>query len=139
MGKINVGRVIVGGLLAGLVVNIGETILNVPVLGAQMEAALRALNLPPVGGSTIAVFVVLCFALGIAMIWLYAAIRPRFGASAKTAACAGLFVWFFSIFFPSVGYVAMGFMPAKLVTIAALWELVEIVVAAIAGAWLYKE
>jgi hypothetical protein len=30
---INTGGVIKGGLVAGLIINIGETILNIPVLG----------------------------------------------------------------------------------------------------------
>jgi hypothetical protein len=47
---IQMGRVIAGGLVAGLIVNIGETILNVPLAGAAMEQALQARNLPPVGG-----------------------------------------------------------------------------------------
>ena len=33
MGKINMTRVILGGLLAGLVINIGEFILNDTILG----------------------------------------------------------------------------------------------------------
>ena len=40
MAGINMKGVIGGGLLAGLVINISETILNVPVMGAQMEASL---------------------------------------------------------------------------------------------------
>ncbi|PYS33051.1 MAG: hypothetical protein DMG14_32725 [Acidobacteria bacterium] len=37
MPRINVKGVIIGGLLAGLIINIGESILNIPVLGAQLE------------------------------------------------------------------------------------------------------
>jgi hypothetical protein len=50
-------------------VNIGETILNVPLAGAEMEQALQARNLPPVGGGAIAYFVMMCFLLGIAIVW----------------------------------------------------------------------
>ena len=37
MGKINLGRVLLGGLLAGLILNIGEFVLNEKVLGPQMK------------------------------------------------------------------------------------------------------
>ena len=37
--------------------------------------------------------IVMTFVLGIASVWLYAAIRPRFGPGAATAVCAGLAVW----------------------------------------------
>ncbi len=42
MGRINMGRVIVGGLLAGLIVNISEFVLNTMVIGLDMEAAMKA-------------------------------------------------------------------------------------------------
>ncbi len=63
MAKINMGRVILGGLLAGLVLNIGEFLLNEPILGKQWAAAMEALNLPPIGGSAIGLVCgyVLCF------------------------------------------------------------------------------
>ena len=64
-----------------------------------MEEALRASNLPALGGSAIGGFVFFAFLLGIVTVWLYAAIRPRFGAGAKTAVIAGLFVWFFAYFY----------------------------------------
>ncbi len=35
MGKINMARVILGGLLAGLIINVGEFVLNEPILGEQ--------------------------------------------------------------------------------------------------------
>src|SRR3954447_21498164 len=112
MGQINFGRVVLGGLLAGLVINVGETILNLFVVATPMEAALQARNLPAVGGSAIAVFVLLCFALGVSIVWLYAAIAPRFGAGPRTAICAALVTWWFAFAFPQIGNVTIGFVPA---------------------------
>jgi hypothetical protein len=139
MGHINIGRVVGGGLLAGLVINIGETILNVFVLAAPMEAALKARNLPAVGGSAIGVFVLLCFVLGITIVWLYAAIRPRFGAGPGTAVIAALAVWWFAFVFPQVGNVTMGMFPAGVTALATVWGLAEVVIASIAGARFYQE
>jgi hypothetical protein len=139
MGKINMGRVILGGLLAGLVVNIAETILNVIVIAGPMEEALKARNLPPIAGGAIGGFVVLCFILGIVTVWLYAAMRPRFGPGVGTAVKAAVAVWFLAFIFPGFGSVLMGFYPAGVMGATLLWELAEIVVAAIAGAWLYRE
>ena len=39
MGGINLRRVVLGGLLAGLVIDAGEYLLNVVVLGEDMDAA----------------------------------------------------------------------------------------------------
>ena len=44
MSNINIGRVMLGGLLAGLILNIGEFMLNDFVLGAQMKSFLAAHN-----------------------------------------------------------------------------------------------
>jgi hypothetical protein len=139
MGSINVGRVILGGLLAGLVVNIAETILNLAVVAQGMEEALRARNLPPVGGPAIGGFVLETFIVGIVTVWLYAAIRPRFGAGPGTAVIAGAVVWFFAYLHQSVALVLMGVFPASVMLVGTVWGLVEIVVASIAGAWVYRE
>lgn len=139
MTKINMGRVILGGLLAGLIVNVSEFILNMMAFRAQMEGALARLNLPPVGTNAIIGFVVFGFLLGIMTIWLYAAIRPRYGASPKTGACAGVAVWFFAYLYPSAGMALMHMFSRRLIAVAVVWGFAEIVIAAVAGAWLYKE
>jgi hypothetical protein len=139
MQGINLGGVVRGGLLAGLIINISETILNVPVIGSDFEAALAGFDLPPIGGGAIAVFVVICFLVGVLSVWLYAAVRPRLGPGPQTAACVGLVVWTLFILFPVVGNVVMGLFPPRLSLIAVVWGLVEMPVATIAGAWAYRE
>ena len=139
MSGINIGRVILGGLLAGLVMNIGETILNVPILGAQMDAATESLGLDPVGGGAIAMFVIMTFAFGILLVWLYAAVRPRLGPGPKTAVIIGVVIWFLAYLGPTVGMNVMGILPGRLAVIGSIWGLVELPLAAVAGAWLYRE
>jgi hypothetical protein len=135
----NVRGVVLGGLLAGLVINVGETLLNMVVLAERNQADFARLNLPPMSGGVIGVFVALCFLLGIATVWLYAAIRPRFGAGPKTAATAAAAVWFCAYVFPGVGQVAAGMFSAQTVSVALLWGLAEVTLAALAGAYVYQE
>ena len=139
MNRINVGRVVLGGLLAGLIINIGETVLNAVVLASEMESLTQARNVPPVGGSAIAGFVIMCFALGIGIVWVYAAIRPRFGPGIGTAVITGVSVWLLSFVWGIVGDTLMQFIPTNIMGIALVWSLVEVVAGAIAGAWVYKE
>jgi hypothetical protein len=139
MGKVNLGRVILGGLLAGLVINISEVILNTVVVGAQMEELLKARNLPAIGNSSIAVFILLGFLLGIVTIWLYAAIRPRYGAGPGAAIMAALIVFFLAYIYPAAGITVIGFMSSGMMLITVGWGLVEIIIASIAGAWVYQE
>ena len=87
MGKINWTRVILGGLVAGVIINVFESVLNGVILAKDMEAAISALG-RQMGGGALAVFIAWGFLVGIFAVWLYAAIRPRYGAGPKTAACA---------------------------------------------------
>ena len=137
--SINNSRVLIGGLVAGLVINVGEFLLNEPILGDRWRAAFESLGQPPMGGGSIALYVVLGFLLGIAAVYLYAAIRPRFGAGPKTAVCAGLLVWFFSYFYVNVGLLGMDLFPTNLIVTSVVWGLGEITLATVAGAALYKE
>ena len=139
MGRIDVGRVVVGGLLAGLLVNISEFILNTFVIGQDMEAAMKAMNRPPMDTSMIVWFVVLGFLLGITTVWLYAAVRPRFGPGVTTAVYAALAVWLLAYAYPTAFLMVMHVFPRKAMAIGLVWGLVEIVVAGVAGAWAYTE
>lgn len=139
MGRINMGRVVMGGLLAGLIVNISESILNGVLFAKEMDAAMAALNRPPIDSSMIVWFILFGFVMAIVAVWLYAAIRPRFGSGPRTAAIAAVAVWLLAYLYPSTFFMAMQLFPTKLILVGTLWGLPEIVIATIAGAWLYKE
>lgn len=135
----NYARIILGGLVAGLVLNIGEFLLNDVVLGAEMKAEFTRLNLPDPGTTFMAAAVILTFALGILLVMLYAMIRPRYGPGPKTAICAALIVWFVGCIYNGLIYTLLFGFGMKSYVIAAIWCLVEYSVATLVGAWLYKE
>lgn len=136
----NYGRVILGGLLAGLVLNIGEFVLNAVVLHKAMVDWSTSHNLPPDPGPTfLAVAVGLTFVLGIVMVWLYALIRPRSGPGPKTAVIAALILWFGVYVYMGIILGMLLVQPMNIVGISIVWGLGEYIIAAIAGAWLYKE
>jgi hypothetical protein len=139
MGSINMRRVVLGGLAAGLLINISEFVLNAIVLADDMTAAMAALNRPPVDGSMIMWFVVLAFGIGLMTVWVYAAVRPRFGPGVRTAICASLLIWGLAFLYPNLFIVIMGLFPTKLMMIATVWGLAELLVAGVAGAWIYTE
>jgi peptidoglycan biosynthesis protein MviN/MurJ (putative lipid II flippase) len=139
VARINTSKVILGGLVAGVVINISEYILNVPVFGAEVETIMAAHNIPPMGGGVIATFILLGFVVGVALVWLYAAIRPRLGPGPKTAAIAGVAVWVLAYLYSGVAFCVLGLMTERLLVIGLIWGLVELIVAGIAGAWLYSE
>src|SRR5262249_46950132 len=112
MGKINLSRVILGGILAGIVVNVSEFLLHDVVLKAEEMETLKALGKTmPQGGSVVFVWLLWGFAWGIGAVWLYAGIRPRYGAGPGTAVRAGLAAWFFSALLMTVAMTNMGLLP----------------------------
>jgi len=139
MGGINLGRVIGGGIVAGIVYNVGEAILNLVVLAADTEALQKKFNLPPIGGDFILKATLFMFFVGILNVFLYAAIRPRFGAGVRTAVIAGLIVWALSFLYLSLFNMWLGLFPMGPTLVGVGWELVEAVLASIAGAWAYRE
>ena len=138
MGKINISRVFLGGLLAGLIINVFEYVLNGVVFAPQW-----ALYEKTVGGhmrpSAIPLFIISSFVAGIGVVWLYAAARPRLGPGAKTAALTGLAYWFFAYAIPTGNHIVANLGPGRLTLIVALIMLVGVVIASVCGAWAYKE
>lgn len=139
MTKINFTRVILGGLAAGIILILGDSLMHTAVLGEQWTAAMAAQGVAEPGTSAIVFFSILDLIIGIAMVWLYAAIRPRFGAGARTAIVTGLVVWFFGWFWQMSGLIAIGMYPSKLIFMTLAWGFIQIPIAAYVGAWLYKE
>lgn len=139
VGKINLVRVILGGLLAGLVIIVGESTLHLGLLAERMELAYRELNLPPTGRGAAAVFGGLGVIFGVLIVWLYAAVRPRFGPGPKTAVLTAFFVWLFAVLWPTLTSGLIGLFDADLLVFMAIWGLFEILIATLAGAWLYQE
>ncbi|HKR59545.1 MAG TPA: hypothetical protein VJS64_07410 [Pyrinomonadaceae bacterium] len=139
MKNINLGRVVLGGLLAGLVLNVGEVLLNDLILGTQMQEFFARTGLTPPGTSFLVAAVSLTFLMGIVLVLAYALIRTRLGPGPKTAIVAGLLMWFgIYLYCGIVNGLALS-APTKSILITIVWGLVEYVVAALVGAWFYKE
>jgi hypothetical protein len=84
--------------------------------------------------------VVLGFLVGILAIWLYAAIRPRYGAGPGTAVLAGVAAGVLFGVFPDVAWgLTLRLIPARVWVEDAVIALVAIVIATLLGAWIYKE
>jgi hypothetical protein len=140
MGKINSGRVIIAGLVAGIVSDILGYVVDGVLLAPRWAAGMKALGRGEFSPNQVILFNILGLVAGIALIWVYAAIRPRFGAGPKTAICAGIIVWVISALIPNLGFMWFsGLFSRHLTVFTTAGALVEIVVGALAGAALYKE
>jgi hypothetical protein len=139
---INTQKVVIGGLVAGVVMNAIDFVTNTYILGERMKAATEAfkpgLSDQMMSGNTIVMYIIMDFILGIALVWTYAAIRPRFGPGIKTATYAALLFWILAGIFLS-GYMHMGMMSSGLWWTFAFIGLVNFLLSAWAGAKFYTE
>ena len=141
MASINTGKVVMGGLVAGVVANAVDFVTNNYVLAADWQAwagqhniDAAALTSPSVAGT----WLVVDFIFGLLLVWTYAAMRPRFGAGIQTAFIAGLVIYLgpTMVLF---GFTVMGMMAWAMFIKGSCAALVSTFGAAIVGAALYKE
>ena len=142
--NLNRQKLLIGGLAAGLVLIIIDFLTNAVILSARMQADANAFKaglgdqMAAMGGGQIAVYVFFDFIVGLLLVWTYAAIRPRFGPGAKTAAYVGLLFFVFGMIL-TYGYKEMGIMsPGLWWSYTAIW-FVNLQLASMVGGWLYSE
>lgn len=137
----NTQKMIVGGIAAGLVVFVLDFVSNTLILGDRMTAAMDAHpTLAANMGSTgaLVTFAIIDLVFGLALVWLYAAIRPTFGPGPKTAAIAGVYFWLVTGMVWA-GLVVMGLFTWGLWFIGGAAWLVTALAAAMVGGRLYSE
>jgi hypothetical protein len=140
MAQLNWSRVIVGGLAAGLVMNIIDATTNGFLLGARWKAETEALNpglLAKADSGTLG-WVVVDFILGILTVWVYAAIRPRFGPGPRTALSAAFVVWL-AAHVAYASYAFMGYYSWSIIVASSVGGLVAALAGGYVGARLYQE
>ena len=138
-GRINAGRVLLGGLLAGFVCTLSGMAVGLLVLHEEAQAFMEGMKGPPSAGSMFAQHVLMRMALGFLGVWLYAAIRPRFGPGPRTAVIAGFFMWLGVWVLAGLVLYELRVYSLRTTAIALLWSLFESVLMVLAGAWPYRD
>jgi hypothetical protein len=132
-------RIVMGGVLAGVFLNVSEGILNAGILMDDYQALMEAHQLREaswaMGG-----YIAGAFVLGLVIAWLYAAIRPRFGPGWKTGVFAGMAVFIASYLIPGMWFAAMGLgLSGGQTLLALVWGVVEMALAGVIAGWAYRE
>ena len=122
----NASGIIKGGLVAGLLINVSEFVLNTLVV-----------PVPEGGGGSLVFWVVYAFLLGFLVAYVSALSRGRWGAGARAGICAGILVWLLHSLLPAAGMANLGLMDLSLVGL--VWTLVEMSLAGVLAALLYRE
>ena len=141
IGRINVPRVLLGGLVAGIVANVLDFATGMLFMSDDMALNAQRLGIDPAIGaapSTMVTWVLIDFIYGILIVFTYAAMRPRFGPGPRTAIYAGLTLWVtVTIFF--LGLLALGFFMQGGFLKGAIFSLISNILASLAGCAIYKE
>jgi hypothetical protein len=139
--RINVGRVIVGGIIAGIICFFGDGVVHGVLLKDRWAEIMTALGKSgsDVGRQHPGYFLAYDLLKGLLAVWLYAAMRPRFGPGPATALLAAVTIWLLVIPIPTIGLLPMAFFSAKFAVLWSLYGLVPIVIGTLAGAWIYRE
>lgn len=112
----NIRRIIWLGFLLGVFLNIAGVVGNGILL---REAWARAIPVRPAhaltGWPSVAISLLSDFLFGPSLVWLYAAMLPRFGAGFWTAIRAAAVIWVLGVAVPYLGIVRIGWLPADVV------------------------
>lgn len=140
----NTRKVVVGGLIGGVVLNIIDYVSNVLIFGNQMRADANAFKpglgdqLASMESSQVITYVITDFVIGLLLVFMYAAVRPRLGAGPGTAVTVAFVFWIFGTLV-ALGYKIMGVMSSGLWWQFGMVWLVALVLTALVGAKIYSE
>ena len=139
---INTSKVVAGGFVAGIIMNVvgylGQAVLLGPRMMSEMVAAAPSLEGKGMGTGALTGRVLTQFAVGFLLVWLYAAMRPRFGPGMKTAGLAAFVVWLCGFLF-YLDWLYLGMMSPGLYALTSLVMIITLLIAAGVGAMIYKE
>jgi len=139
---VNYPRVVIGGLVAGVIGFIGDGVVHGVLLQARWMEIAANLHITVTGAerqASMPWYLLYDVVKGLAAIKLYAMIRPRFGPGPRTAVIAGLMTWALCIPIPLAGMLPMHFFGKKFALLWAVYGIFPVVIGAVAGAALYKE
>lgn len=139
MGGINVNRWLGGGIVAAIAIFVMEGVASVFYMD-DMEASLAALGIAmEMTASSWILAVSVSLLGGLALVFFYAAARPRFGPGPRTAIIMATAYWFGGMLIHVLGYEMIGIYPTGMLAQWGIIGLVELNVAALLGGWIYRE
>ena len=142
MNRINVGRVIVGGIVAGVVLFFMLGVVHHKLLMVDWLAwkgSVAGVIQLPSPRYSLKRWLAMSLVAGLTGVWIYAGIRPRFGAGPKTALLAGFLLWLAGYFTGALNALALGVLPHHIIKVALIGEFVAVLVSTFIGAAIYTE
>lgn len=139
MGGIHVGRWLAGGAAAGALIWVLEGLASTLYM-EDMQAVLEAHGVAlEMGAGAIGLSLLVSLIAGLALVFFYAAARPRFGPGPRTAVVVAVAYWLGGYVLSLLGYQMLGLFPSGMLVLWGTVGLVELTLAALLGGWIYRE
>lgn len=139
--SINWIRLIIGGLIASVILFVTDGFFHERVVAADWTAVYHGLGVtePRHNAMGLVYFAIFELGRGFLSLVLYVLMRPCCQPGPKTAVLAGILAWVaFSVAGPAQ-FIPLGFFSNALWLKVGAFQLITSVLAAIAGAWVYKD
>jgi hypothetical protein len=136
MHALDARRIVLAGLLAGLVMNVAYALAEL-ALQAEMDAMIARLGLGRPGEAAMLAMVGGAFLLGILVVAIYAAFAAATARGWRAAAAAALVAWTLNCLTPYAGMLAYGILTPRHAALALPLDLALFLAGALAGAAAY--
>jgi hypothetical protein len=134
---IHVKNVLIGGFIAGMIINIIDTPNGALISGPAIIQFLIEHSITP-NPWVPAYFLPLHIVYGWMLVWVYAALIPMFGKTRKNAIYATLLIMIPTRLF-SLGFVVMGLLPFNLFLTLSATVIVGFIIGGLVGGWYYNK
>lgn len=139
MHGINLNRLLVGGFVVGVLLWLLEAASSMIYLD-DMRVALQAHNLVlQMKSSTWLASLAGFLMFGLTLVFMYVAMRPRFGPGPKTAIVAAVTLWLGGYVTSLIGYDQIALYPRSLLYLWGVVGLLQLIIGSLVGAWIYRE
>jgi hypothetical protein len=118
MDTITAKQIIIGGLLAGLFINICDVTVTVTTVAKKWNAVLENQGIKP-SPFTPPYYITASFISGIVLAWTISVFAAKYGLTRETALIASLLLWVISRLY-GAGHVVMGQMPFSIFSIMSI-------------------
>ena len=132
-------RLLLGGFAAGLLLLATGVGLGHGLLGADYVRAFASHRAHPANLFTVLENTSLRLAYGFLAVFIYAAIRPRFGAGPRTALIAAAVLWLAAFLPRQLLLSEFGILHGGQLALSLGWSIAEVILATLLGAAIYRE
>ena len=139
MGGINIGKWLLGGLVAGAATWILEGLASMLYLEEMQKAVAEHSLTLEMNAGVFVWSIVVSLIVGLTLVYLYAVARTHLGPGPKTALTVAIALWVGGMVVSLIGYHMIGLYPDSMLFKWGLIGLVELILASLAGGWIYSE